>query len=75
MFLVRGLYQSLTSNHAIEQAVQLNITARALIYNTSEARDMCMVSQGQCSLPVLFGAESYVVLTTHLKQASASCAI
>ena len=74
MFLVGVLYQSLTSNPAIEQ-VQLNITARALIYNTSEARDMCMVSQGQCSLPVLFGAESYVVLTTHLKQASASCAI
>ncbi|PWA36785.1 hypothetical protein CTI12_AA591770 [Artemisia annua] len=55
--------------------VQLNITARALIYNTSKARDMCMVAQGQCSLPVLFGAESYAVLTTHLKQASASCAI
>ena len=74
MFLVGVLYQSLTSNPAIEQ-VQLNITARALIYNTSEARDMCMVAQGRCSLPVLFAAANYAVLTTHLKQASASWAI
>ncbi|PWA35443.1 hypothetical protein CTI12_AA609430 [Artemisia annua] len=66
--LQSGRYRIGVINFDSRVEVQLNITARALIYNTSEARDMCMVAQGQCSLPVLFGAENYAVLTTHLKQ-------
>ncbi|PWA96475.1 hypothetical protein CTI12_AA038730 [Artemisia annua] len=66
--LKSGRYRIGVINFDSRVEVQLNITARALIYNTSEARDMCMVAQGQCSLPVLFGAENYAVLTTHLKQ-------
>lgn len=47
----------------IEQ-VELNLTVRAFIYNTTEAYYRCTFTNGQCSLSILFPEGNSVVLTS-----------
>ncbi|KAK9290588.1 hypothetical protein L1049_008759 [Liquidambar formosana] len=44
--------------------VQLNLTVRALLYNTTEAYYKCSLSQGLCSLQVPFPSGNAAVLTS-----------
>ncbi|XP_021980718.1 E3 ubiquitin-protein ligase APD1-like [Helianthus annuus] len=44
--------------------VELNISGRALIYDTDKAYYMCKLARGRCVFPVLLLEENHVVLTT-----------
>ncbi|KAI3771378.1 hypothetical protein L6452_02541 [Arctium lappa] len=70
--LQSGRYHIVVENLNSEVVeVQLNMSARAFIYDTSDAYYNCTLAQGRCVIPLLFLEENHAVLTTpQQKQAS-----
>lgn len=44
--------------------VQLNLTIKSFLYNTSGAYSKCMFTRGQCSLKMFFPGRNAALLTT-----------
>ncbi|XVF55090.1 hypothetical protein PTKIN_Ptkin06aG0008700 [Pterospermum kingtungense] len=57
-------YIALGNLNSEDVEVELNLTIRAFIYNTTEAYYRCTFINGQCSLSILFPQGNYVVLTS-----------
>ncbi|OMO85057.1 Zinc finger, RING/FYVE/PHD-type [Corchorus capsularis] len=57
-------YIALGNLNSEDIEVTLNITVRAIIYNTTEAYYRCTLTDGDCSLSILFPQGNSVVLTS-----------
>ncbi|XP_021289299.1 uncharacterized protein LOC110420346 isoform X1 [Herrania umbratica] len=65
-------YIALGNLNSEDVEVELNITVRAFIYNTTEAYYRCTFGNGLCSLSVLFPQGNSVVLTSPGQEQSTS---
>ncbi|KAJ4704440.1 RING/U-box superfamily protein [Melia azedarach] len=64
IFTSSSYYVALGNLNSEEVEVQLDLTVRALLYNTTEAYYKCTFTSGMCSLSVLFPNGNAIVLTS-----------
>lgn len=59
-----SFYVAVGNTNLEEVEVQLNLTVKALQYNTTGAYSKCNLTQGQCSLKLFFPKENAAVITS-----------
>lgn len=64
IFLVSLLFLLFTHLCCLYLQVQLNLTVKAFLYNTTEAYYKCTFTQGSCSMNILFPKGNAAVLTS-----------
>ncbi|CAK9139942.1 unnamed protein product [Ilex paraguariensis] len=57
-------YIAVANLYAEEVDVQLNLTIKALLYNTTEAYYMCTFAHGQCTVELIFPTGNIAILTS-----------
>ncbi|XP_022767729.1 uncharacterized protein LOC111312047 isoform X2 [Durio zibethinus] len=72
IYISSSYYIALGNLNSEDVQVELNLTVRAFIYNTTEAYYRCTFANGVCSLSILFPQGNSVVLTSPGSEQSTS---